>query len=76
MSFEGIISCTVEVPVTVRDVMVVVARVEVPYTVRVPEAVMLPPTFSLPVILDVPIKRFDTVSPVADALVRLVCPVT
>ena len=61
---------------TVREVIVVVARVEVPYTVRVPEAVMLPPMFSLPLILDVPIKRFDTVIPVEEALVKVVCPVT
>ena len=41
-------SATVEVPVTVRLVIVVVARVEVPYTVRDPDAVMLPPTFESP----------------------------
>ena len=44
----GTMSLTVEVPVTVRLVMVVVARAEVPMTVRVPELVIFPPTFKLP----------------------------
>jgi hypothetical protein len=45
LSRFGTISATVVVPVTVRLVIVVVAKVEVPVTERVPEAVMLPPTF-------------------------------
>ena len=35
----------VDVPVTVSEEIVVVARVEVPLTVRVPDATILPPTF-------------------------------
>ena len=41
-------SCTVEVPKTVRLVIVVVARVEVPKIVRVPDAEMFPPMFTSP----------------------------
>ena len=44
----GIISCTVEVPVTDKEVIVVVASVEVPPTVSVPEALIFPPTLKLP----------------------------
>jgi hypothetical protein len=41
----GRISCTVEVPVTKREVIVVVASVEVPVTERFPAVVIFPPTF-------------------------------
>jgi hypothetical protein len=41
----GRISCTVEVPVTKREVIVVVASVDVPVTERFPAVVIFPPTF-------------------------------
>ncbi len=49
-----------------------VARVEVPTSVRVPEAQMFPPMFWLPEIDEVPTKRFPTVIAVAEAVVRVV----
>jgi hypothetical protein len=72
LSSVGVMSCAVVVPVTVRLVIVVVARVEVPVTVRVPDAVMLPPTDESPVIVEVPTYRLSVVIPVAEAVDRVV----
>ena len=75
-------SATVEVPVTVRLVMVVVARVEVPKMVSVPDAKMspptvtLPPTFCPPEIVEVPTYKMPVVIAVAEAVFNVVCPDT
>ena len=54
MSKLGTISCTVEVPVTERELIVVVARVEVPVTIKSPETLRLPPILCPPVMMEVP----------------------
>jgi hypothetical protein len=53
-------------------VIVVVARVEVPYTVSVPDAVIFPPTLESPLTVVLPTKRLPTVSPEPLALLKLV----
>jgi hypothetical protein len=50
MSVSGTISRTVEVPVTVRLVIVVVASVEVPRTVNAPRTLWLPEKRALSII--------------------------
>ena len=78
LSRAGTTSLTVEVPVTVRLVAVVVASVEVPKTVSVPEAYMppptprLPPIFCPPEIVEVPTNSESTVRPVPEALEKVV----
>ena len=47
-SNEGTISPTVVVPVTASEAIVVVARVEVPIIVSVPDATISPPIYELP----------------------------
>ena len=71
-------SRTVDVPVTEREAIVVVARVEVPITVRVPVANIFPDTSRLPPIAcppdieDVPTYNVSTVSAVPDAVEKVV----
>ena len=50
MSKLGTISPTVDVPVTVREVIVVVAKVDVPVTPRVPPIVWLPVIVEVPIV--------------------------